>query len=123
MDELVARIVAAGLTSAVFTYFIVQLVVKPALVRRGDAWWRSLATNGASLVIAILVAFGLMFILADDFTRRTAVETLLVGVIAASAATYGNEVVKNYGKRGDVITVGNIEDSDNVAIGQDAEVE
>lgn len=137
MDSLVARIVAAGLTSAIFTYFLVQLVVKPALARRGEQWWHSLATNALTLLIAVLAAFGLTFLMVDAFTWKIAVEAIFVGIIAASAATFGHEVVKNYGQRnvvnvggdqvdgdkiqGDTFSVDSIEDSDGVTLGSDSE--
>ena len=121
MDNIVARIVAAGMTSAIFTYFFVQLVVKPALSRRGDAWWHALATNGLTLLVATAVAFGLVFIMSDEITSRLAVETIFIGVIAAAVATYGHEVVANYGAR-NIKTQVNIGEMDgNIGeIGDDA---
>lgn len=126
MDELVARLVAAGLSSAVFTYFAVRMWVKPRIEESEKPVRRpKFRVNVATGVIAVLFSFVLMTIIHWQFIAwepgiiPLALEALMSGVIAAAVATYGHEAIKNFGK-GDTIMVGDISDSKNVAVGDDA---
>ena len=124
-QTLIARITGIGLASAVFTYYLVKLLVKPFIdVRLESNPYREFAVNAATAVLAVLVSIALQ-IIAGVFLPAAApiLEALLTAVIAAAVATYGHEAVRNYGNHttitntGDDIVIGNIENSSGVAIG------
>ena len=105
-QTLISRITAIGLASAVFTYYLVKLLVKPFIdIRLADSPYREFATNAATAVLAVLVSLALQ-IIAGVFTLRGVffpaaapiLEALLTAVIAAAVATYGHESIRNFGK-------------------------
>ena len=99
MDDLVNTILVAGGGTAIFTYLAVRLIITPLLSRREDTWWHALAKNLSSLAIGVIVSFGLTFVLSDVITTQTAIVASLTGLVAAAIATYGHEVIANFGAR------------------------
>ena len=124
-QTLIARITGIGLASAVFTYYLVKLLVKPFIDVRLEANpYREFAVNAATAVLAVLVSLALQIIAGVFFPAAAPIlEALLTAVIAAAVATYGHEAVRNYGSRttitntGDDIHIGDIESSSGIAIG------
>ena len=100
-QTLIARITGIGLASAVFTYYLVKLLVKPFIdVRLATNPYREFATNAATAVLAVLVSLALQ-IIAGVFLPAAApiLEALLTAIIAAAVATFGHESIRNYGRR------------------------
>ena len=59
----VGRITAIGLASAVFTYYLVKLLVKPYIdVKLAVNPYREFATNAATAILAVLVSIALQII-------------------------------------------------------------
>lgn len=124
MDNLVAQIVAAGAGSAIFTYFAVNLWVKPRYDDdNGDVpkenkftvnVWTGVVALIFSLMLTTIIQWGISL---DINVVPLALQSLLAGIIAAAVATFGYEAVKNYGERSS-INVGNITESSGVAIGE-----
>ena len=127
VQTLIARITAIGLASAVFTYYLVKLLIKPFIdVKLQTNPYREFAVNIATAVSAIAISIALQ-IIAGVFLPAAApiLEALLTAVIAAAVATYGHEAVRNYGSRtinntGDDIHINSIEHSSAVSIGNHA---
>ena len=127
VQSLIARITAIGLASAVFTYYLVKLLIKPFIdVKLQTNPYREFAVNIATAVSAIAISIALQ-IIAGVFLPAAApiLEALLTAVIAAAVATYGHEAVRNYGSRtinntGDDIHINSIEHSSAVSIGNHA---
>lgn len=118
MDELVARIVAAGLTSAVFTWLSVKLWVRQFIDESEKPVTRpKFKTNVAAGLFAVVWGFLLTFLLNQSLDPVVLGEWILTSLVAAGVATYGHEAVKNYGRD---VTVGDVTDS-SIAIGEDAE--
>ena len=99
-QTLIARITGIGLASAVFTYYLVKLLVKPFIDVRLEAnAYREFATNVATAVLAVLVSIALQIIAGVFFPAAAPIlEALLTAVIAAAVATYGHESIRNFGK-------------------------
>ena len=127
---LVARVTATAIFSSVFVYFAVKLWIKTWLeIRYPDKWWLKLSVNGATGLISIIVSV-LVYIVAIQLLPANTViwaELILITILTTAAATYGNEVVDNYGRRAlpqeviDIQTydIGNIIESNAIAIGKE----
>ena len=100
-QTLIARLTGIGLASAVFTYYLVKLLVKPFIDVRLEANpYREFATNVGTAVLAVLVSIALQIIAGVFFPAAAPIlEALLTAVIAAAVATYGHESSRNYGQR------------------------
>ena len=101
VQTLIARITAIGLASAVFTYYLVKLLIKPYIdVKLQTNPYREFAVNTATAVSAILISIALQ-IIAGVFlpTPAPILEAILTAIIAAAVATYGHESIRNYGQR------------------------
>lgn len=98
-QTLIARITGIGLASAVFTYYLVKLLVKPFIDVRLEANpYREFATNVGTAVLAGLVSIALQ-IIAGVFLPAAApiLEALLTAVIVPTV--YGYEAVSSYSRR------------------------
>ena len=127
VQTLITRITAIGLASAVFTYYLVKLLIKPFIdVKLQTNPYREFAVNIATAVSATAISIALQ-IISGVFLPAAApiLEALLTAIIAAAVATYGHEAVRNYGSRtinntGDDIHINSIEHSSAVSIGNHA---
>ena len=103
VQTLIARITAIGLASAVFTYYLVKLLIKPYIdVKLETSPYREFAVNIATAVSAILISIALQ-IIAGVFlpTAAPILEAFLTAIIAAAVATYGHESIRNFGRAGE----------------------
>ena len=130
----IARIVGVSIAASTIVYFAVKLWIKPWLeIRYPDKWWLKLSVNGATGIISILAVI-LLYIVVTHFWPSEyyiIAELILAAVITTAAATYGNEVVENYGRRTlpqeviDIQTydIGNIIESNAIAIGKETKAD
>jgi len=99
-QTLIARITGIGLASAVFTYYLVKLLVKPLIdVRLAQNPYREFAVNAATAVLAVLISIALQ-VIAGVFLPAAApiLEALLTAVVAVSVTTYGQQSIRSNGK-------------------------
>jgi hypothetical protein len=100
VQTLIARITGIGLASAVFTYYLVKLLVKPYIdVKLESNPYREFAVNAATAVSAIGISISLQIIAGVFFPAAAPIlEALLTAVIAAAVATYSHESIRNFGR-------------------------
>ena len=100
-QTLITRITAIGLASAVFTDYLVKLLVKPFIdVRLESNPYREFDTNVATAVLAVLVSLALQIIAGVFFPVAAPIlEALLTAIIASAVATYGHESIRNYSRQ------------------------
>ena len=96
----VGCITGIGIASAVFTYYLVKLLVKPFIdVRLADnPTLNSPQTSPrpsslSSISIALQIIAGVFLP-----TAAPILEALLTAIIAAAVATFGHESIRNFGK-------------------------
>ena len=84
---------------AFVTAIALQLWIKPWLTKRyKEKWWHDIALNGAATVLAILLAFAGLYIGLVPESGPDTAYAAIQGIVAAFAAVYGYEAVKNITK-------------------------
>jgi hypothetical protein len=100
---IISRITGIGIASAVFTYYLVKLLIKPYIdVKLKTNPYREFVVNLATAVLAALVSIALQIIAGVFFPAPAPIlEALLTAVIAAAVATYGHESIRNFDRAGE----------------------